>query len=622
MCGIAAILAYGHAAPPVDRAELVKIRDAMTSRGPDGCGDWFSADGRVGLGHRRLSIIDLSPTGAQPMINQNGTLVVTFNGEIYNYLELRSQLEQKGCRFQSASDTEVLLHLYAEKGEEMVNDLRGMYAFAIWDAGKHSLFLARDPYGIKPLYYADDGKTFRAASQVKALLAGGNIDTSPEPAGHVGYFLWGHVPEPYTLYRGIRSLAAGHCLTVEADGKKRLRAFCSISGILAEAEAEGGGQRSEAGDRRSDFRISEFQFSAFSKDLLASSLRNSVRHHLIADVPVGVFLSSGLDSSSIAALASEFGGSLRTVTLGFEEYKGTPNDETPLAEEVARHYRTRHQTIWVTRKDFHSHLDDLFAVMDQPSIDGVNTYFVSFAAVRASLKVALSGVGGDEMFGGYPSFQEIPQLVRSLRFFNSVQAVGKSVRILSHAVLRQFTSPKYASLLEYGGSYPGAYLLRRGLFMPWELPGLLDPELVRQGWQELQPLLRLKETVNGLRAGRLKICALESCWYMRNQLLRDSDWASMAHSLELRTPLVDVKLLRSLAPFLAAKMAPGKRDMAQTPRSPLPASVLNRPKTGFQVPVRQWMLAQNQKSETGDQKSGERGLRGWARHVYSRFHQN
>src|SRR6266446_2275843 len=194
MCAIAAIFSYGPDAPPADPEELLKIRDAMQRRGPDGAGEWYSPNRRVGLAHRRLSIIDLSPSGAQPMADERGSLVVTFNGEIYNYRELRAGLEQKGYVFRSQSDTEVLLHLYSERGRAMVDELRGMYAFAIWDQRRSGLFLARDPFGIKPLYYSDDGQTFRAASQVKALRAGGAIDSTIEPAGHVGFFLLGSVP--------------------------------------------------------------------------------------------------------------------------------------------------------------------------------------------------------------------------------------------------------------------------------------------------------------------------------------------------------------------------------------------------------------------------------------------
>src|SRR5450756_474752 len=197
MCGIAGIFAYRDHAPPVDQAELLRIREHMINRGPDGAGLWLSSDNRVGLAHRRLAIIDLSDTGAQPMATADGQLRITFNGEIYNYRALRKELEAKGVRFRSESDTEVLLHLYANRGMDMVHALRGMYAFGIWDERKKGLFLARDPLGIKPLYFAEGGGSFRFASQVRALLAGNGIGATPDPAGHVGFYLWGHVPDPY-----------------------------------------------------------------------------------------------------------------------------------------------------------------------------------------------------------------------------------------------------------------------------------------------------------------------------------------------------------------------------------------------------------------------------------------
>src|SRR5437762_8698858 len=381
MCGIAAIVSY-HNGPRVDESELLKIRDRMTSRGPDGAGIWFSVDQRVGLAHRRLAIIDLSASASQPMFDETGTLAIVFNGEIYNYRELRQQLSTLGFQFKSISDTEVLLHLYAHRGVRMLDSLRGMYAFALWDSGKRSLFVARDPYGIKPAYYADDGHTVRVASQVKALLAGGSVDTTPNPEGHVGFFLWGHVPDPHTMYRGIRAVPAGSYLWIEEGQPMQAVRFCSIPEIFAKAADDGTAQnRSRNGT-------------------LGEALRDTVRHHLIADVPVGVFLSSGLDSSTLTALAAEEGSSLQTVTLGFEEYKGTASDETPLAEEVAQRYGTKHQTIWVNRHDFEGCLDHLFWSMDQPTIDVVNSYWVSRVAQQSGLKVALSGLGGDELFGG------------------------------------------------------------------------------------------------------------------------------------------------------------------------------------------------------------------------------
>src|SRR5688572_19459569 len=237
MCGIAATFAYQDNAPPVDQEELLRIREAMVMRGPDGAGLWISGDQRIGLAHRRLAIIDLTEAGAQPMATADGTVYIVFNGEIYNYRELRRELEAKGYRVRSQSDTEVLLHLYQERGRDMVQCLRGMYAFAIWDERKRGLFLARDPFGIKPLYYADDGSTIRVASQVKALLKSRTIDTEPEAAGHVGFLLWGYVPEPYTIYRGIHALSPGTSLWVDTRGNKETRRFFNITNELSKASA-------------------------------------------------------------------------------------------------------------------------------------------------------------------------------------------------------------------------------------------------------------------------------------------------------------------------------------------------------------------------------------------------
>jgi asparagine synthase (glutamine-hydrolysing) len=597
MCGIVGIFSYSDSAPPVVPEEILKIRDAMRPRGPDGAGLWVSADGRAALAHRRLSIIDLSEAGAQPMATPDGSLRVVFNGEIYNYRELRRELEGQGHQFCSGSDTEVLLHCYRQHGPAMVRRLRGMYAFALWDEVARRVVLARDPFGIKPLYYADDGGALRFASQVKALLAGGGLDTRPEPAGHVGFFLWGYLPEPYTLYRGIRSLAPGAHLVLEAQGRPRISEFCSIVEELRQAEAEGKGLNCDPEEVRARLR---------------QALTDSVSHHLIADVPVGVFLSSGLDSSTVLALACQRGGRLNAVTLGFQELKGGAADETRWAGEIARRYGARHHCQWITREDFQQDLTRILHNMDQPSQDGVNTYFVAKAAAAAGLKAALSGLGGDELLGGYPSFRGIPSLTGALARMGRVPGLGRSFRIISAPLLKRFTSPKYAGLLEYGGTYPGAYLLRRSLFMPWELPEVLDPDLVREGWRELQPLARLGETVRGLKGANLRVSALEMVWYMRQQLLRDADWAGMAHSLEIRVPLVDLELLRQVAPLLAMREPPTKLDLARTPEQPLPEEVLNRGRTGFSIPVPQWLA----EAEDHSGLSRQRGLRGWARLVY------
>ena len=584
MCGINAIFAYGSNAPPVAADEVVCVRDAMLNRGPDGDGLWLADDGRVGLGHRRLAIIDLSPEAAQPMASADGALQITYNGEIYNYRALRAELEAEGRRFSTQSDTEVILQLYERDGAAMVERLRGMFALLLWDGRKQGLLLARDGFGIKPLYIADDGKTVRVASQVKALLAGDGIDTAPEAAGHAGFFLFGYVPEPHTLYRGIRSLPAGATMWIDAGGARRPEVYFDPATTLAAAG------------------------EAAAVDL-GAALADSVDHHLVADVPVGVFLSAGLDSTTITGLAAKnHGAGLDTVTLGFDAYRGTPDDETPLAEAVAETYDTRHRTCWIDGKAFEDHRAGLLTAMDQPTIDGVNVYFVAREAAALGLKVALSGLGGDEMFGGYDTFRQVPGLVGGLGWIPGIGAFGAGVRSLAAPLIKPFLSPKYAAVFEYAGGYGDAYMLRRGLFMPWELAGLIGPDLASQGLADLDHRRRLAASIDGVDGAARRVTALECAWYMRCQLLRDADWAGMAHSLEIRVPLVDPFLFRRLAPALGRSGGPDKQAMAATPNPPLPDAVRRRPKTGFAIPVGDWLQGPD---------SGDRGLRGWARQVYA-----
>ena len=474
------------------------------------------------------------------------------------------------------SDTEVLLHLYAEKGVEMVHDLRGMFAFGIWDLERRRLFLARDPYGIKPLYYADDGRTFRFASQVKALLAGGGIDDARDPAGVVGFHLFGSVPEPLTLYRRIRSMSAGHTLTVDVAGSCTPRAYHSI----AEVYALGEGRPAVAGAAR---------LAAAREALL-----DSVKHHLVADVPVGGFLSAGIDSSALVGLMRDAGQSeIETVTLSFVEFEGSPLDEAPIAAEVARTYGTSHTTRVVTKSEFQADLPKILEAMDQPSIDGINTWFVAKVARERGLKVAISGVGGDELFGGYPAFRDIPQWVGWLRAPAAVPGLGALVRHTMMAIgpARMNLSPKTAGLLEYGGSFPGAWFLRRGLFMPWELAAALDADVAREGLARLDPVAIVGAVLDPIpRDGFARVATMEAALYMRNQLLRDTDWASMAHSLEVRTPLVDASLLERVASLGAPEPgASAKRELALAPTVPLPAAVTSRKKTGFGTPLARWM---------------------------------
>lgn len=591
MCGIAGIFSYHPDAPPVDQAELLRIRERMIARGPDDAGLWVSDDRRVGLAHRRLAIIDLSPAGAQPMHDPETGNWIVFNGEIYNHVQLREQLNRDGVTTRSHSDTEVLLKLYAHKGPAMLNMLRGMFAFAIWDARKRQMFLARGPLGIKPLYIADDGRTLRFASQVKALLAG-QVDTRPEPAGHAGFLLWGSVPEPYTLYRGIRALPAGHWLLV-ADGVVG-QPVCYNNPTL--------GLRNVASVGPDAMAAALHQ--------IAAAVHDSVSAHMVADVPVGVFLSAGLDSTMIAACAANL-GTLRTLTLGFAEYEGTLHDEAALAGEVAQSLGARHSLHRISAADFAHDREQLLAAMDQPSIDGVNTWFVAKAAAQQGLKVALSGIGGDELFGSYPSFSQIPRLRKTLQGFGELPLLSRIVRKGLSSISGVLPSPKYAGLLEYGSSLKGAYLLRRALFMPWEIGALMDPEMAAAGLKELDTLSRLGATTEGLSSERLAISALEIQWYMKNQLLRDADWAGMAHSLEIRVPFLDMHLFGQFVEIPSLDPTQEKRMIARTVAPQLPEAVLNRPKTGFAVPTHQWLHPDAPNSITNNRE--------WAQMLYKSF---
>ena len=564
MCGVAAIFAYHPASPPAGAAELAAISARMATRGPDGAGSWFDPDGRLALGHRRLAIIDLDRRAAQPMASACGRFVISFNGEIYNYRELRAELVARGCRFRTTSDTEVLVELFARDGKAALSRLRGMFAFALWDERERVLWLARDPFGIKPLYYADDGWMVRAASQVKALLAGRRRVAQPgaRRPGRVLPLRLG--PRAFHLLPGYPGRAGRGAWSASTPSAPMPRSPSRPSPPCCAAASGQCPPQTRA--RRS-----------------APPSSNSVRHHLVADVPVGLFLSSGIDSGALLALMTEVRGGagepIRAVTVAFPEYCGRSDDEAPLAAELAARFGAEHTIRLVGEDEFAADLPRILDAMDQPTIDGVNTWFVSKAARELGLNVALSGLGGDELFAGYPSFRDLPRWVRTLGLPSRVPLAGRALRaLLSPLGAARGWHPKLAGLLELGGTWPGAYLLRRGVFMPWELDAVLEPEVVRIGLHRLRWHDRIGAKLEGgPTTSPARVALLEAELYMRNQLLRDTDWASMAHSLEVRVPLVDPALLRRVAPHSLRHALAGKRLLAASPASPLPEGRLTAP---------------------------------------------
>ena len=572
MCGLAGVIA---GSKPVDLEVLRAMNDAMRSRGPDGEGVWLERDARAGLAHRRLSIIDLSDAGSQPMVR--GRNCISYNGEIYNYRELREGLEAQGRRFVSQSDTEVLLHLYEEYGTEMFAKIRGMYAFVLWDGAKGKALIARDPYGVKPLYYAAVDGGVRLASQVKALMAAGDVSRQKSLAGMAGFYLLGSVPEPYTIFEKVHALPAGSFAWVGTDGLESLQAHFSVADQFNLGDAQGAQELT----------------GADMQERVREALRESVRHHLVADVPVGVFLSAGIDSGAMLALMRELGQQeVQAVTLAFESFRGGHHDEAPWAQRIAERYGAKHVVRRIRAAEMESWRDQIVEAMDQPSVDGTNTWLVSRAAAEMGLKVALSGLGGDELVGGYTSFRDIPRWVGLFGLPGRIPHFGRAVRELYRRLLQQHLrlSPKAAGMVEYGGSYSGAYLLRRGIFMPWELGQVMGEEQARQGLMELQPLRLIEAAMASKSTDFGRVASLEAGLYMKNQLLRDCDWASMSHSLEVRVPLVDAWLLKSLGSLFARYgRGGGKRFVAQSPKKPLPDQLRVATKTGFSIPMAAWL---------------------------------
>jgi asparagine synthase (glutamine-hydrolysing) len=567
---------------------------AMRHRGPDDDG-FLVNDARapgLALGMRRLSIIDLK-TGRQPVWNETRDVAVIFNGELYNYRELRERLTLSGHRFATQSDTEILVHAWEEWGEDCLEELRGMFALALLDLRKRYataplLFLARDPLGIKPLYYTQTGDGFAFASEVRALMAGGVAPKTLSPDALTSYFLFGSVSEPVTLLDGVFSLPPGHHMLLYVPERRR----------MPRARAWWDATRSPAAKEARTTR----DFSSAAR-LLRPRLEDAVRAHLIADVPVGLFLSSGLDSSAIAALAARARAGICSFTLSFP---GTAYDEAPLARSVAKHCGTQHREVPLGGEAVVSRLDEAVASLDQPSMDGINTYFVSWAAREAGLKVALSGLGGDELFGGYATFSDTPRIKGLIRMAWFVPApLRKAVAPLLRAVIAGRSSPDAARKAIAAWLSPDAlphpYFFTRALFPPGaELSRLIEPRFrpstVGADGVTLEPtwLGWLERAADGARKleGMGSVSWLEMRCYMASTLLRDTDSVSMSRSLEVRVPLLDTPLVEfvgALPDAARRRDGMGKALLNAAIADLLPQNILAQKKRTFTLPWEEWL---------------------------------
>jgi asparagine synthase (glutamine-hydrolysing) len=539
---------------------------ALAHRGPDGHGVWRSPGDDVLLVHTRLAIIDPGPSGAQPMATPDGRHRIVFNGEVYNYRELRRSLETRGERFTTGSDTEVLLRLLACDGASALAEVRGMFALAWWDGQARSLVLARDRFGIKPLYVAaDDSIAF--ASEVHALASSGLAGRSVDPAGVLGYLAWGTVPPPLTCVAGVQSLLPGTWLRCDADGRRVQRPFADVAAVHA---------RPFSGGTESELRAR-----------VAAAVQDGVAAHLVADVPVGIFLSGGIDSSAIlsAAVSGGFSG-LNTYTVRFDDR----SSEHEYARLVADTFGATHHELVLDPSRIVSDLPRILRHLDQPTLDAVNGFYVSAAVAETGIKAVLSGTGGDELFGGYPSFRRLPAAFRlKRRLGRAAPAVGPVVS----AVLPERLSERWQHFMSGDGGIDVAYRTQRGLYMPAELERLAGPAL-RDRWAPTAARVAAAERMlldGAATTLEGDVARLETRVYLGSQLLRDLDVMSMAHGLEVRVPFVDHVLLDAVWPDLGAYPAlmRNKRLLYETLARTLPPEAVDRPKQGFTLPFSRWI---------------------------------
>jgi asparagine synthase (glutamine-hydrolysing) len=602
MCGIAG--AVGRLAPfaasarPSRDAGVVdcveRISAALRHRGPDSSGFWATTDRDVIFAHRRLAIIDLSAGGAQPMVDGDSGCAITFNGEIYNFMDLRRELEALGVSFRSSSDTEVLLKAYRQWGLDAMPRLRGIFAMAIWDPRSRSVHLVRDQMGIKPLYWTiarngDSGQEILLfASEVRALLASGLVPRRLDPTAVASYLFQGFVVGPATIVEGVHLLPAASTLTIapgaganEANTRVLRRYWTMPSSAT---------RRTTAAELREE-------------------LARTVRMQLVSDVPLGVFLSGGIDSSAVAALASEVApGAVHTFTIGFDE---AALDESRYAAMVAKAIRSHHTNVTLREEDFLAQLPDAFSAIDQPTFDAINTYFVSRAARQAGMTVALAGTGGDELFGGYPSFVDLPKALRAGSWLPAATGMGR--RALDGVIggAAQFANRvfwnvlgqappqtrwgKIADVARAAHDLLGLYQVSYALFTQ-ETQARLASTAVRNA-QRAQDFGLPSEVAREWRA-RIEgsellhaISVLELSSFVGERLLRDTDAASMAVALEVRVPLLDHVLYEAVAGIDPAQRfsPPRKKQLLRdVALSRLDPAIFDRPKSGFVLPIDAW----------------------------------
>lgn len=570
MCGICGIVPLGNS--NFDFKSIVDhMSDQMIHRGPDHYGhELFS---HACLGMRRLSIIDLSSAGNQPMHNEDKSIWAVCNGEIYNYLEIREELKQKGHCLLSNSDVEVIVHLYEEFGEDCVHKLRGMFALAIWDDNKKQLFIARDRLGIKPLYHAISRDSFLFSSEIKAFHTINGFDKQIDYMALDNYLSFGYIPPPRTAFKNISALLPGHSITVK-DGCCTMKKWWDFPQPQKKALS--------VVDTIQEMR---------------TLLEESIRIHKISDVSIGAFLSGGIDSTAVVALMSQLSSRpIRTFSIGFGEEVASSFNELSLAKIVADRYQTDHTEVFIDGRDVANELETFIWHLDQPSFDGINTYFVSKAAKEGGLTVALSGLGGDELFGGYGSYDLITRLFTPVSMWGSLpgfirKTIAGITSPFARGVLGNRRWNKF-NKIPLVDSPIALYALARFNLWPEEKTEFYTSDFFDQLEPGNHVFNVLKKYAKNNGNGWDFVTSLELQTYMNWRLLRDTDVMSMAHSLEVRVPLIDHKLVEYVCRLPRGWhkiLGYPKKLLTNSLSDCIPEQIVNAPKHGFEFPMAYWM---------------------------------
>jgi len=563
------------------KEHFLNIKNVMQHRGPDDEGTYH--DENIFLGHCRLSIIDLTSFGHQPMSNEDNTLWIVYNGEIYNYKELNVELSRHGHQIRSNCDTETIIHLYEEFGKECVHHLRGMFAFVIWDIHTKTLFSARDQFGIKPLYYSQVKEKLVFASELKALIASGLVPKVINPTAIWHYLSFGAIPTPLTIWKDIWTLPPAHRLTF-CNGRVEIEQYWDPKTTQIQSEGKGMTEQEAVSEVR---RL----------------LEEAVHLQLISDVPLGAFLSGGIDSSTIVGLMTQFSHQpIRTFSVGYD-VGGDKFDERRFALMAARHFETDHQELLVTCQDLISKIEKIIWYMDQPSHDALNSFVVSQAAA-SGVKVALSGLGGDELFGGYSTFKFISLLHKFHWVKRNLPSWVKQTAVKLEKALHMRYRAQWPLrvCVGIGGGYDTIieqFAIIRFFFTDIEKRSLLSPDFLsflRSDDQHNSSLHLLRIIADSVHDSDLfnQISYLELKTYMGDVLLRDMDVMSMANSLEVRVPLIDQKLVEFVISLPGYLKQDGSRKskhlLIESVKDLIPIELLYRRKKGFALPMPIWLL--------------------------------